>query len=532
MSNYDELDKKINESIKLIKKQYLSTDENYPWLIGYSGGKDSTCAAQLVFKSLMELKESGYELKRDVTIFSSDTLIENPLVKQIIQKNMILINKTAAEYKLPIRGVVLAPTIENTFWVNVIGKGYPTPNTMFRWCTDRMKILPADVFVKQNIDKNGEVIMVLGVREGESGTRDRVLKSHNIEGETLMKHTTMSNAYVFAPIKNFGTRDVFLYLGSKESPWGSNNKELYFFYEESGAGECPIFLSQQDKTSSNSCGNSRMGCWCCTVVTKDKSLSGFIETGWHDELKPLLEFRNWLASIRDNEDYRCFYRMNGSVYTKRLETKTIDNNVFVLVGGKDRTRSVMIPVNKNGTISKTTGYTLVEKDALSEYMKNEGLTFKDPRMAKIILIDNITQEFFKIGTGPFNDKAKIEIFQKLMVAEQKYNELSAEKTHLISDEEINEIKKYWLKSSIDLSIIDEAMDKSLRNRTDFVQDSFEVMNQKYMKDLEIILKEKHLDVEILSLLVQNERECINKNKKEEMQGIIASIFEADKNNYQ
>ena len=132
MSNYDELDKKINESIKLIKKQYLSTDENYPWLIGYSGGKDSTCAAQLVFKSLMELKESGYELKRDVTIFSSDTLIENPLVKQIIQKNMILINKTAAEYKLPIRGVVLAPTIENTFWVNVIGKGYPTPNTMFR----------------------------------------------------------------------------------------------------------------------------------------------------------------------------------------------------------------------------------------------------------------------------------------------------------------------------------------------------------------------------------------------------------------
>lgn len=225
-----------------------------------------------------------------------------------------------------------------------------------------MKILPANDFVKERIAENGEVIMVLGVRKGESGTRDRVLDSHEIEGETLMKHTTLSNAYVFAPIINFTTRDVFLYLNEKESPWGSSNKELYFFYEESGGGECPVFLSQQDKTSSNSCGNSRMGCWCCTVVKIDRSLSGFIETGWHDELKPLLDFRNWLVSIRDNEDYRCFYRMNGSVYTKKLVVKMIGNDKYIVFGGKERAQAVEIKLSSNNEIDSSSGYILVDKE--------------------------------------------------------------------------------------------------------------------------------------------------------------------------
>ena len=532
MNSLEILQEKVAGAIKLIKRQYLSKDENYPWLIGYSGGKDSTCASQLVFKSLVELKKEGADLKRNVVIFSSDTLIENPLVKQIIKKNIELINKKAEEIGLPVKAVILAPTIENTFWVNVIGKGYPTPNTMFRWCTDRMKILPADTFVKKNIDENGEVIMVLGVREGESGTRDRVLKTHNIEGETLMKHTTMPNAYVFAPIRNFDTVDVFGYLSAMESPWESSNKELYFFYEESGAGECPIFLSQQDKTSSNACGNSRMGCWCCTVVTKDKSLSGFIDTGWHDELKPLLEFRNWLASIRDNEEYRCFYRMNGSVYTKKLETKHIGEDTFIVIAGKNRSNSVMIPVSKDGTVDTGSGYTLIEKDSLRKYMEENKMSFKDPRVAKIVLKDTITGEFFKIGTGPFNGKAKIEIFEKLMDAEHEYNSLSAEKTYLISDEEINEIKRLWSKSSIDPVIIDEIMEKNGRNSVDFVMDSFEVMNQKYLKDLAEIMKKSGLDMEVLASLIQSERECINNNDKNGMQSAIETIFESDKVNYQ
>lgn len=221
----ESLNKKIKEAIDLIKRQYLSNDGDLPWLIGYSGGKDSTCTAQLVFKAITELKEENIILKRNIYIFSSDTMIENPLVKVIIEKNIDLINKKSFELGLPIKAVILSPSIDNTFWVNIIGKGYPTPNTMFRWCTDRMKILPANEFIKNKIAENGEVIMVLGVRKGESGTRDRVLESHEIVGETLMRHTTLSNAFVFAPIINFQTKDIFLYLNQIESPWESSNKE-------------------------------------------------------------------------------------------------------------------------------------------------------------------------------------------------------------------------------------------------------------------------------------------------------------------
>ena len=50
-----------------------------PWLIGYSGGKDSTAVVELVYKMLLEL--SPEQRKKKVYIVSSDTLIENPLIK-------------------------------------------------------------------------------------------------------------------------------------------------------------------------------------------------------------------------------------------------------------------------------------------------------------------------------------------------------------------------------------------------------------------------------------------------------------------
>lgn len=435
------------------------------------------------------------------------------------------------ELKLPVEAHILSPSINNTFWVNIIGKGYPTPNTMFRWCTDRMKILPANDFIKKRIAENGEVIMVLGVRKGESGVRDRVLDSHEIEGATLMKHTTLSNAYVFAPIINFDTKDIFLYLNQKKSPWNSNNKELYFFYEEAGGGECPIFLSQKDKTSTNSCGNTRMGCWCCTVVKKDKSLTGFIETGYHDDLKPLLKFRNWLVSIRDNEDYRCFYRMNGSVYTKKLNLKIDGKKKYIIFSGKERKNATEILIDGNNEIPTSSGYILIEKDKLGEYMKENNLSFKDSFMSKIILKDSVTDEYFKIGTGPFNDFAKMEIFARLMKAEKEFNKFQKEYVKLITDEEIIEIKKLWIKQSINIQFIDENLTEIGRKSVEFVMDSFESMNQNYDDNLKSILKKNNLDKEVLAQLIQQEKKCLTNNRREEMQAIIKNILESDKINY-
>ena len=525
---------RIDFAVEKIKKQYLSKDEHYPWLIGYSGGKDSSCTAQLTFRALAELKNEGFALDRKVYIFSSDTMIENPLVKEIIEENIKLINKKAVELNLPIEALILRPTVDRTYWVNVIGRGYPTPNTMFRWCTDRLKIEPANAFVKKCIDKNGEVIMVLGVRDGESGTRDRVLKTHTIEGAMLMKHTTLVNAYIFAPIRHLGTIDVFTYLAAYESPWGSDNKRLFAFYEESGGGECPVFLSESDKTSSNSCGNTRMGCWICTVVTKDKSLSGFIATGYYDFLKPLLEYRNWIASIRDDEDYRCHYRNNGSVYTKAVAIKEDEKGKFLLIPKKGSREKIVIRLDKNGfpldNVSNK-NYVLVYKKDLSQYLKANNLSFKSPELANLILRDEITGNYERLGTGPFTDDAKKLIFEKLIEVEKNINESQERHFELITDEEIAEIKKLWSKSTIGTSFIDETLKKNNRKPVNIVLDSFEITNKKYERILKQVLKKNGLDYEIVNKLIVAERENIGRNDRSNMQNAIMSVFNADKDNF-
>ena len=144
----------------------------------------------------------------------------------------------------------------------------------------------------------------------------------------------------------------------------------------------------------------------------------------------------------------------------------------------------------------------------------------------------MTGEYLKIGTGPFNENAKREIFYKLIETEYKYNQLIDDRVNLITDEEVEEIKKAWLRSSMDIRYIDEIMAKFGRNIVEIVQDSFELMNQKYEKQLKTILYENDLDLEVLSNLIQEERKHIGANKKEEMQDIIASVFESDRVNYQ
>lgn len=528
-----EIADRIEFAIAKIKKQYLSKNESYPWLIGYSGGKDSSCTAQLTFRALTELRNEGYVLNRKVYIFSSDTMIENPLVKEIIEENIRLINKKSMELNLPVEALILRPTADRTFWVNVIGRGYPTPNTMFRWCTDRLKIEPANAFVKRCIDKNGEVIMVLGVRDGESATRDRVLKTHTIDGEMLMKHTTLVNAYIFTPIRHLETLDVFTYLAAYDSPWGSDNKRLFAFYEESGGGECPVFLSESDKTSSNACGNTRMGCWVCTVVSKDKSLSGFIATGYYDFLKPLLGFRNWISSIRDDEDYRCHYRANGSVYTKAMAIKEDSEGKYLMIPKKGSRDKIVIRLDKEGNPLDTTDktYVLIYKNELPQYLKANKLTFKSPELANLVLRDEITGDYERLGTGPFTDEAKMMILEKLIEVEYNLNKSQSKHFELITDEEILEIKKLWAKTTIGIQFIDDLLEKYERKPVEIVLDAFEITNKKYEKILKTVLKRDGLDYEIVNKLIVAERENLGKTDRTNMQNSILSVFNADKDNY-
>jgi DNA sulfur modification protein DndC len=275
------------ETYAQIREVYLRYP--HPWVVGFSGGKDSTTVLQMVWYALSALPAE--QLTKSVHVISTDTLVETPVIVDQIDSTLHRINETAQRTGMPFRSHKLVPRPEDTFWVNLIGRGYPAPGSNFRWCTDRLKIQPSNRFILEKVAEHGEVILVLGTRRGESASRDQVINLHQVRGHALSRHGTLPGAWVYMPIEHFSTDDVWRYLLQVPSPWGGDNRSLASVYRTAQSGECPLVI---DKTTP-SCGNSRFGCWTCTVVTRDRSMQAMIDSG-EEWLEPLLDFRDWLAS--------------------------------------------------------------------------------------------------------------------------------------------------------------------------------------------------------------------------------------------
>jgi DNA sulfur modification protein DndC len=307
-----ELKELIDDLYARIKRTYLA--DGRPWVIGYSGGKDSTVTLQSVWHALNELPKE--KLNKPIYVISSDTFVESPPIVNHIKKSIDDINNSARVDKLPFQAHIVQPSIKETFWVNMIGKGYPAPYNRFRWCTDRLKIEPANKFITDAVAKYGEVLVVLGVRKDESSNRAGSMNKRKMIGEQLTRHEELPNAFVFSPIEDWYTDEVWRYLLTTSSPWGGNNHELAALYKNGQDGECPLVIDKDQP----SCGNSRFGCWVCTVVQRDKSMEAMITNG-EEWMRPLLDFRNWLVETQDPEQkykIRDWRRRTGKVQYREV----------------------------------------------------------------------------------------------------------------------------------------------------------------------------------------------------------------------
>jgi len=293
----------------MLEIQTIYQSDDRPWIIGFSGGKDSTCVLSLIYCAVSQLP--GAKRTKHIYVVSSDTLVETPVVVDMIKRVIALINEAATREGLPISAHPVVPETDQTFWVNLIGRGYPAPNQTFRWCTERMKIDPVSSFILDKVATYGEAVVVLGSRSQESNSRAQVIAKHKIDGSALSRHSSLPNAFTYMPIEDWSADEVWMYLLSAPCPWGGSNQELFELYKGSAQGECPLVID----TSTPSCGNSRFGCWTCTVVTDEKALHGLIESGAH-WMAPLLAFRNKLYQSRQPEnsaEYRNFRRRTGRV---------------------------------------------------------------------------------------------------------------------------------------------------------------------------------------------------------------------------
>ncbi|HRK28958.1 MAG TPA: DNA phosphorothioation system sulfurtransferase DndC [Chitinophagales bacterium] len=298
-----------------IQQQYLQDDT--PWIVGYSGGKDSTAVLQLLMYALMKLPKE--KLQKPIHVLTNDTLVENPNVVGYVDSQLALIERAGKSQLFShspdnFRVVKVVPKIQDRFWINLIGKGYPSPTRNFRWCTDRLKISPTNDYILQQVSQHGKAIIVLGTRKAESTNRAKSMERYDLQditGAKLRKHT-LPNAWVYAPISELDNKEVWQYLQSVPSFWQGDNRKLVVLYKNASdnSAECPLVID----TSTPSCGTSRFGCWVCTVVNRDKSMENLIDNG-EEWMEPLLDLRNILAEYREDATKRV---EKSRIYADRL----------------------------------------------------------------------------------------------------------------------------------------------------------------------------------------------------------------------
>ena len=305
----------VQNIVDEIIDQYMFADNTKrPWIIGFSGGKDSTVMLQLVWEALLQINKANKNLHgfvgRDVYVVCNDTMIENPIITEYANQVLDKIEAAALKDDLPIFVKKTIPRLEDTLWVNLIGKGYPAPNNAFRWCTERLKIKPTAKFITEQVDVFGEAIILIGTRKSESANRAKSMNKHAIKGKRLTKHPLQPNTYMYAPIRHLQLEQVWHIINTMDSPWGANNEDLFQIYANASADdyECPVVVTDNKHKS---CGQSRFGCWMCTVVKEDKSMKALINNGFN-WLKPLLDLRDEIERERNDIKIRMPFRRNGT----------------------------------------------------------------------------------------------------------------------------------------------------------------------------------------------------------------------------
>jgi DNA sulfur modification protein DndC len=287
----------LADTIPRIIAAYKSDSE--PWIVGYSGGKDSTAVVKLVFQSLLRVRGK----RKPVTVIYCDTGVEIPMASALARKALSGLVKEAKAFDLPINAQVLSPMLSERFFVKVIGRGYPPPTDKFRWCTDRLRIDPVSRFLES--ERLTSATVVLGVRESESSTRNLTLTENRTRDRYWKTQRGVRDRRLFLPILDYSVRDVWLVNLLVDRPRTLRAKEVASLYAGASA-ECPTVRDIKGAP----CGKARFGCWTCTVAKNGVTLRNLIAHG-ENSLEPLLRFRLWMESERNNPKNRWRTRRNG-----------------------------------------------------------------------------------------------------------------------------------------------------------------------------------------------------------------------------
>jgi DNA sulfur modification protein DndC len=328
--NNENKSNKLQERLKELFKSF----NKKPVVVAYSGGKDSTFLLHHVITLLTNTQSNP------LVVIYADTLVENPVIHNHALRFLNKVKNYCDTVGIEARVMIARPDIKNTYWVNVIGKGYPLPNYRFRWCQDKLKIKP----IKKLLSSFEDGFMLVAVRMDESIARKQSLNKRLNSIELERNHLR-----VFAPMYDITEDEVWEFLIQNKTPWGETYEEVINLYR-TARGECPL-IPEKNKFRSG-CG-MRFGCWVCTVVKEDKTLKN--QAVYDKTLKKLYEFRSWLVEFCNNTENRFSIRRNGREATN-------GKGVLKLEARKE----ILVNLQK---LEKEAGLSILTPEELNEIMK-------------------------------------------------------------------------------------------------------------------------------------------------------------------
>lgn len=258
------------------------------WCVAWSGGKDSTALLTFLVWALDAGKVDPP--RGGLTVFFADTRLELlPLMASAAE-----IREDLVERGIDVR-TVMAP-MDKRFMVYVLGRGVPPPNNnTLRWCTRQIKIDPmADALKELHGDLGSRLLMLTGVRQGESAIRDgRIAMSCSKDGAECgqgwyQRDLEGERAATLAPLLHWRVCHVWEWL----KHWAPSPE----FGDWSTQALADAYGGDEAEEL-----NARTGCMGCPLATKDTALDSALATPRWSYLRPLKQLRPLWRELRKPE---------------------------------------------------------------------------------------------------------------------------------------------------------------------------------------------------------------------------------------
>jgi len=237
------------------------------WAVAYSGGKDSSATVTFV---AWAIRRGLVPAPDSLTVLYADTRLELPPLYATAMDLMAKLSTQGFETR------VVLPEIDDRFLVYILGYGVPPSSNTFRWCTERIKVKPMMVALEGLRQQYGKLLMLTGVRMGESAARDQriaVSCSRN-SGECgqgwFQLSTPDSVADTLAPLLHWRVCHVYDWLYFDPRGHGYDMPGVADVYGEDDV---------------------RTGCMGCPLASRDVALERLLKRPIWGSLAPLLELK-------------------------------------------------------------------------------------------------------------------------------------------------------------------------------------------------------------------------------------------------